>query len=124
MLFLGGAWRQCSAANRKLVFGLNTIAIYSLSQSDNGFSTVSGTFCIVPLLLVTMVFQHISQDIKEHVVWLRAHSYITDDICDMFGVSLRSIHKSAALHEVVEAQGWSLLLNWTCGYSHTIQAHC
>src|SRR6202042_3589101 len=38
-----------------------------------------------------MVFHHISKDIKERILWLRANDYVTDDICEMFGVSLRSI---------------------------------
>ena len=40
-----------------------------------------------------MVFRHISKDIKDRILWLRGNGYITDDICDMFGVSLRSIQR-------------------------------
>src|ERR1700685_3263645 len=40
-----------------------------------------------------MVFQHISKDIKDRILWLRGNGYITDDISDMFGVSLQSIQR-------------------------------
>ena len=40
-----------------------------------------------------MVFRHISKDIKDCILWLRGNGYITDDISDMFGVSLQSIQR-------------------------------
>jgi hypothetical protein len=56
--------------------------------------TVSRQFSLISRLLVgSMVFRHISKDIKERVLWLRGNGYITDDICNMFGVSLRSIQR-------------------------------
>jgi hypothetical protein len=77
-----------------ILFGCNSIAVYGNARSDNGFSTVSRQFSLISLLLVgSMVFRHISKDIKERVLWLRGNGYITDDICNMFGVSLRSIQR-------------------------------
>lgn len=40
-----------------------------------------------------MPFRHISQDIKERALWLRANDYITDDICEILGISERSIQR-------------------------------
>jgi len=34
-----------------------------------------------------MVFWHISQDLKEHVLWLLENDFIPDDVADTFGVS-------------------------------------
>jgi hypothetical protein len=49
-----------------------------------------------------MIFWHISKDIKERVLWLRANGYITDDICDMFGVSLQRFRRwQSTLHYLI-----------------------
>ncbi|EDR00877.1 uncharacterized protein LACBIDRAFT_333721 [Laccaria bicolor S238N-H82] len=39
-----------------------------------------------------MVFRHISQDLKERVLWLLENDFIPDDVADIFGVSRRSIY--------------------------------
>ena len=38
-----------------------------------------------------MVFRHISKDLKERALWLIAHEYAPDDICEFFDISQRSI---------------------------------
>ena len=73
----------------------------AIVKSDNSFSTISDRFSTVFTHFIgSMVFWHISQDIKERVLWFRDNGYITDDICDMFGVSLWSI------------QHWQSNLDW------------
>lgn len=38
-----------------------------------------------------MVYRHISKDLKERALWLIAHGYAPEDICDIFDISQRSI---------------------------------
>ncbi|KZP04313.1 hypothetical protein FIBSPDRAFT_767581 [Athelia psychrophila] len=38
-----------------------------------------------------MVFRHISKDIKDRALYLLSEGYITEDVCDIFDVSERSL---------------------------------
>ncbi|KZP29549.1 hypothetical protein FIBSPDRAFT_671076, partial [Athelia psychrophila] len=38
-----------------------------------------------------MVFRHISKDIKDRALHLLSEGYITEDVCDIFDVSERSL---------------------------------
>ncbi|TFK66421.1 hypothetical protein BDN72DRAFT_747601, partial [Pluteus cervinus] len=40
-----------------------------------------------------MVFRHISPDIKIRALWLLEHDYLTDDVCEILGVSSRSLRR-------------------------------
>ncbi|KZP29698.1 hypothetical protein FIBSPDRAFT_677304, partial [Athelia psychrophila] len=40
-----------------------------------------------------MGFRHISKDIKDRALWLRSEGYITDDICEILGISECSIRR-------------------------------
>jgi hypothetical protein len=40
---------------------------------------------------VPVVFRKISQDIKEHTLYLLDNDYITEDVCDIFDVSSHSL---------------------------------
>jgi len=40
-----------------------------------------------------MVFRHISQDLKERILWLLENDFIPDHVADIFGVSRRSIYR-------------------------------
>ena len=46
-----------------------------------------------PLALCSMTFRVISRQIKERAVWLLENGYLFDDICDMLGVSRRSVER-------------------------------
>jgi transposase len=39
----------------------------------------------------TMVYRHISKDLKERALWLISHEYAPEDICELFDISSRSI---------------------------------
>jgi transposase len=41
---------------------------------------------------IAIVFRHISQDLKERVLWLLENDFIPNDVADIFGVSRRSIY--------------------------------
>lgn len=40
-----------------------------------------------------MVFRHISRDLKDRCVFLRAQGYLSDDICEILGVSASSVQR-------------------------------
>jgi transposase len=40
---------------------------------------------------VSMVFRHISKDLKDRALWLISHGYAPEDICELFDISTRSI---------------------------------
>jgi transposase len=40
-----------------------------------------------------MVYRSISKDIRERVLWLISHDYVPADICEIFGISLRSLQR-------------------------------
>src|SRR6266498_5253099 len=46
-------------------------------------------FCIVE----SMVFRHISEDIKHRALWLLEHNYIPSDVAFILGVSERSMRR-------------------------------
>ncbi|KZP05076.1 hypothetical protein FIBSPDRAFT_766410 [Athelia psychrophila] len=43
-----------------------------------------------------MVFRHISKDIKDRALHLLSEGYITEDVCDIFDVSERSLCRRRA----------------------------
>ena len=49
------------------------------------FPSESGKFRL------TMVYRHISKDLKERVLWLISHEYVPEDIIELFDISERSI---------------------------------
>ncbi|KAG6894716.1 hypothetical protein C0992_005003, partial [Termitomyces sp. T32_za158] len=71
-------------------------------------------------LAVSMPFQHISKDIKEHALWLYQHNYLLEDVCTIFGISERSLyrwcHHDAGFGSVIPLhypiQGHSKKLNY------------
>ncbi|KAJ7242536.1 hypothetical protein C8J57DRAFT_1557861, partial [Mycena rebaudengoi] len=40
-----------------------------------------------------MVYRAISDDLKERALWLLDSGYITDDVCDLLGVSERNLFR-------------------------------
>jgi hypothetical protein len=46
---------------------------------------MNGKFCLI------MVYCHISKDLKECALWLILHGYASEDICELFNISKRSV---------------------------------
>ena len=99
------------------VFGFNKIAIYPTIRQQflNGFWNIlhhSTTACHYGLLAHQPRY-------KGACGWLRAQGYITDEICDMFGVFLHSIQcwqnnveqYSSVIHPQNLLQGCACALN-------------
>ncbi|KAK7015994.1 hypothetical protein R3P38DRAFT_3203726 [Favolaschia claudopus] len=40
-----------------------------------------------------MVFRHISDDLKERALWLLDNDYLTEDVCEILGVSRASLFR-------------------------------
>ena len=47
-----------------------------------------------------MVYRHISQVVKERVLWLIAHDYAPEDVCEMFDISERSLRRWQTNHRI------------------------
>jgi len=69
---------------------------------------------------LAMVFRHISQDLKERVLWLLENDFIPNDVADIFGVSQRSIYRWQA-----NIENYGSVIpprNPLCGRPHTLNA--